>query len=817
MANRLLILFFACLTASLLSAQYSVRGTITDTKGSPLPSATVSLSPSGVVVATDAEGKFMISDLAAGTYELLVTYVGYENLRQEIKLGARNQMLDLGLLPLKASLQALNNVVISASRITADDPISYTRQSEDDIESLNNGRDVPYVLRYTPSTVSTSDAGAGVGYTGLRIRGSDATRINVTINGIPLNDSESQAVFWVNLPDLTSSAQSITVQRGLGSSTLGAGAFGATVGIETRAIQVAPSVQVSNTLGSFATRRHNIELNSGLIADHWNVKARLSRIASDGYIDRATSDLRSYYLEANYISDKHSLSLLHFAGDERTYQSWNGTPESAVKEDQEAITDYCARNFLSDDECERLRADGRTYNFYTYEDQVDDYKQDHYQLHHDWYLTDQLQLRTSLHFTEGAGFFEQFRGDDDFSTYGLEPITIGSQTIESGDFVRRRWLDNIYYGGIVRLQKSTLSDAFDLGVAAHIYEGGHFGEITYAEFATSFDKDQRYYESDAVKTDLNAYAKYERKFATRWKAYVDLQYRQVLYEGNGINDDLRLIDFDESFGFFNPKVGLTYQAGSRHGFYAYLGMGHREPDRNDFTEATSGAPSPEQLTNLEVGHRYSGDKLSLSTNVYLMDYEDQLVLTGALNDVGGGIRTNVSDSYRAGLELEANWRFRANASAGASLTLSQNRIKQFDEIIFDFVSGEEIVIPHENTDIAYSPSVITSAFARWTPLDGLELSLLGKYVGDQFLDNTSNEDRKLDAYLHTDLGASYTWQLTSGVRARLHLQMLNVLDQQYSNNGYTFSYGVGEIITENFLYPQAGRHFMIGVDFMWGE
>jgi len=792
-------------------------GAVTDAQGLPLPSATVSLSPGGMIISTDDEGSFLLTDLEAGDYDILVTYVGYENLRQKLKLGGEIKTLDLGKLRMRASMRQLDDVYINASRITKDDPISFTRITEDDIEALNNGRDIPYVLRYTPSTVSTSDAGAGVGYTGLRIRGSDATRINVTINGIPLNDSESQAVFWVNLPDLTSSAQNITIQRGLGSSTLGAGAFGATVGIDTRAVQAEPSVQISNTLGSFNTRRHNIELNSGLIADHWNVKARLSRIASDGYIDRATTDLRSYYLEANYISDKHSVSLLHFAGNERTYQSWNGTPEAAVKEDPAGITDYCSRNFLSDDECERLRADGRTYNFYTYDDQVDDYKQDHYQLHHDYFISDQLQLRTSLHLTEGAGFFEQFRGDDDFSTYGLDPITIGGETIESGDFVRRRWLDNIYYGGIVRLQKSATKDAFDIGVAAHAYEGGHFGEITYAEFATSFDKDQRYYESDAVKTDLNAYAKYERRITQRWKAYLDVQYRQVLYEGNGINDDLRIIDFDESFGFFNPKIGVNYQAGLKHGLYAYLGRGHREPDRNDFTEATGDAPRPEQLTNLELGHRYTGERLSLSTNLYLMDYTDQLVLTGALNDVGGGIRSNVADSYRAGIEIEADWHFRANASVGTSLTLSQNRIKQFDEIIFDFISGEEIVIPHEDTDIAYSPSIISSAYINWKPVAGLKLSLLGKYVGDQYLDNTSNENRKLESYLHTDLSAAYDVKITNGVRARLHLQMLNALDQLYSNNGYTFSYGVGEIITENFLYPQAGRHFMLGVDFRWGN
>ncbi len=802
---------FVCLVGVTgLLAQSSISGKIINEDGEALVGASIVISPLEKLYVSADDGSFIASSLSDGLYDVQISYVGHEDHSQRVNVQGKD--INLATIILRTQTRVFDAVTISAEVLDDLDPISHSYVNKEELQKLNTAKDVPFLLRQTSSTVVTSDAGTGIGYTGMRIRGSDATRVNVTINGIPLNDSESQGVFWVNMPDLATSTNNILVQRGLGGSSLGSGAFGATVGIDTRQVEAEPTVLLSNTIGSFDTRRHSLTLNSGMINEHWNFQARLSRIASDGYVDRATADLRSYYLSANYIDDKNSLSLIHFAGKERTYQSWFGTPQALANGDDQGIDDYCTRNFLSEEDCQALRSQGRTYNFYTYEDEVDDYGQDHYQLHYDRVLTDELKLKLSLHYTQGAGFFEQERLDDDFSDYGIDPITVGGETFDTGDFIRRRWLDNDYYGAVLRLNKSGNTDGFEFGAAFHRYLGDHFGEVIWSEFGAAAPKDFPYYFSDATKDDFNIYGKYERKLTDKLKMNVDLQYRQVNYAGEGVNDDLRALDFSHDFSFFNPKLGLNYVLNEQSALYAYYGRGNREPDRNDFTESTGTDPRSERLDNVELGYRLRKDDLQVSANAYYMGYKDQLVLTGALNDVGGAIRTNVDESYRLGLELEAAYHISSKLLLRGNLSLNRTNISSFDEIIFDFFNNEEIVIQHENTEIAYSPETVAFLGLSYRPLSDWELGLTAKYVGEQFLDNTSNPDRALESYLHSDFFAAYDFSIGRPKNGRINFQVFNVFNSLYSNNGYTFSYAFYETITENFVYPQADRHFMLSLD-----
>ncbi len=674
------------------------------------------------------------------------------------------------------------------------------------------GQDLPFLLNWTPSLVATSDAGAGVGYTGMRIRGSDQTRINVTVNGIPINDSESQGVFWVNMPDLSSSLSSIQIQRGLGSSTNGSGAFGASVNLETNNAEPEAGGAIDNSYGSFNTRKHTVEFNSGILKNGFAIEGRLSNIQSDGFIDRASSDLRSYYLAGGYYGKKTMVKAITFSGAERTYQSWYGTPQSRIENDVEGMLQHAANEGYTEEQTQNLLNSGRTYNFYLYENEVDDYQQDHYQLHLVHEFADNLKLSLAGHYTYGRGFFEQYRTDDEFSDYGLQNPIIGMDTITETDLIRRRWLENDFYGATYSLDYSKGGHKFTLGGGLHFYRGDHFGEIVWAEYSQDIDHLQQYYFNVGNKDDYSVYGKWE--YATgKWNFMADLQYRRVDYETFGVDNDQVAIDVTRTFNFFNPKVGARYDLNNRNAFYVYLGRGNREPVRNDFIDALEGTePEAETLNNLELGYTYQTESFQLNLNGYAMIYENQLVLTGELNDVGSSIRRNVDDSYRLGIEADATVQVAKNLWLNANLTLSRNRIGRFDEVVYDYTNGFDVLVNEfEDTDISFSPEIISAGRLIYQPLKGLELMLISKYVGDQYLDNTSNEAKKIDAYWVNDFRIGYKIKNVLFKEIEVSLLVNNILNAEYSSNGYTYSYVVGDPITENFFYPQAGTNFLAGL------
>ncbi|MBX2900218.1 MAG: TonB-dependent receptor [Cyclobacteriaceae bacterium] len=793
----------------ILQAQ-TIRGRIVDGRTqTPLAGATVQLKSPPRYAVTDQLGFFTLPSLPAGEYEAEVRFVGYQTLITPLVTDEANRVIQL-----QEAVQLTDQVIVSATRAVESGPTVASTIQKAALQKQNYGQDLPFVLNWTPSLVSTSDAGAGVGYTGLRIRGSDATRINVTINGIPVNDSESQGVFWVNTPDLTSSLQSVQVQRGVGTSTNGAGAFGASVNLQTTTRNDAAYADVVNSVGSFNTLRNTVAVGTGLLNNKFVVDGRLSRISSDGYIDRASSDLKSYYLSGAYYANKTILKAIAFGGKEITYQSWYGVPESRLKNDADAMLETAASEGWNQVQTDNLLRAGRTFNLYTYANQVDNYQQDHYQFHVSHRAGNKITLQGALHYTKGKGFYEEFRTDNDFEDYGLPEVVLGGQTISSTDLIRRRWLDNDFYGVTYSINYDAERFNSVLGGAWNNYVGDHFGQIIWAQ-VSDVPKDYQYYFNRGTKKDFTIYWKNSVAFTEQLAGFVDLQYRNIDYQASGKENKQFDFAVGKRFNFFNPKLGLTYTVNSQNQFYSSYAVGNREPVRDDFIDAMAGTtPRHEHLGDLEAGWRFRRTNFNLTVNYYYMDYKNQLVPTGRVNDVGALIRTNVARSFRSGVEVEGLWKVGRTLSWMANLTLSKNKITTFNEIIYDYGENfdeyNEVTITHRATDIAFSPAVIAGSALQFTPKPGWEVSLLTKYVGRQFLDNTTNNNRRIDAYFINDLRVGYTWH-PKGVReVSLSGLLNNVLDVQYVSNGYTWGYlgGLTEY-RQNYYYPQAGRNYML--------
>lgn len=813
--RKIVLMSAMLLTGLSVFAQYTIKGKVSDAQsGSMLEGVSVVLLNSSKGVPTNAKGEFTLANLAAGQYRIMVRMVGYTSYEEAINLTA-----DMNLnISLSRSTTSLDDVIVTGTRATEKTPTTYTNVSSEDIKKQNLGQDLPFLLNWTPSVVTTSDAGAGIGYTGIRIRGSDPTRINVTINGIPVNDSESQGVFWVNTPDFASSAADIQVQRGVGTSTNGAGAFGGSINILTNGLSQEAKAEVNTSVGSFNTQKYNAIFSTGLLKDRWAFEGRLSQITSDGFVDRASSDLQSYYLSGGYFGKKTSVKFITFGGDEVTYQSWYGTPEARLRNDAAGIEAVIANNGFTAAQAANLRNSGRSYNFYEYDNQVDDYGQDHYQLHLSHDFNSGLNLSLAGHYTKGGGFFEEFRNDDDLADYGIADVVLGGATISSSDLIRRRWLDNDFYGVVYDLNYSTNKLDATFGGAINEYKGDHFGEVIWARFAGASDIRDRYYESSSEKVDFNSYLKVNYQANDKLNLFGDLQYRTVDYSGAGVDNDLRPIDFDKNFNFFNPKLGLTYQLNGNANLYASFAIGNKEPNRSDIIDAAPGVdPKHETLNNLEIGYKRQSASGSFEFNYYLMDYKNQLVLTGEVNDVGAGIRTNVPDSYRMGIELSGMMKLTKGLFWSANVALSQNRIKSFDEIIFDFGPAfdefNEVRTTFDDTDISFSPSIVAGSQLAFIPTSGLEIALLSKYVGDQFLDNTSNEARKIDAFFVNDLRINYAFETNLIKEVSINLLVNNILNTEYESNGYTFGYfgGLNFEVRENYFYPQAGTNFLLSL------
>jgi iron complex outermembrane receptor protein len=792
------------------SAQIVVQGTISDAATEKsLPGALVSCEGTQFATASDNNGNFRLQ-LPSEKQSIRISFIGYETfefsayLKSDTTLSVR----------LKPSGILTDEIMVSAIR-SGTGGMAASSLSKEEIKKLNTGQDVPYLLQLLPSVVVTSDAGNGIGYTGIRIRGTDQSRINVTINGIPLNDAESQQVYWVNLPDFASSVDNIQVQRGVGSSTNGSAAFGGSINLLSNQQTDQPYAEVTSGLGSFQSYRNTVQFSTGRMENNFAVDGRLSKITSNGYIDRGSSDLKSFYLGGSYADDKNLIRLNVFSGKEITYQSWYGVPESRYRDDEKGMQDYIDRNFLDAEEASNLLNSGRTYNYYTYDNQVDNYQQDHYQLHYARTLSKNTSFNMALHYTKGNGYFEEYQKEQSLANYGIEPVIVGSDTIFNSNLIRRKWLDNDFYGMVFGLT-SKLNDKLNItaGGSVNRYQGDHYGEVIWAAYASNSEIRERYYENDATKDDRNIYIKADYAITKKLSLFGDLQLRNVAYAFVGADPDGVGIPDDVNLTFFNPKGGFTYFIGDGKEIYGSVAVGNKEPNRDDFTESTPASrPEHESMTDYEAGFRYNRDRAKLFINGFYMDYTDQLVLTGEVNDVGNATRVNVDKSYRMGLEIEAGFAVSRQFAIDMNATFSKNQIQSFtayDDVYnanFDFTGQQATVF--KNTPIAYSPAITSMGRLSWKFRENITAMLIGRYVGEQHLDNTGSKDRMMDDYFVTDFRLEYKFNVKSLQEIRLNLLLNNLMSTEYTSNGYTFGYIYdGQRVTENFYYPQALINYM---------
>ena len=685
----------------------------------------------------------------------------------------------------------LDPVEVRAIRANEKAPFTKSNLTKKDIEKQNLGQDLPFLLNQTPSVVINSDAGAGVGYTGIRIRGTDNTRINVTLNGIPYNDAESHGTYFVDLPDFASSVNSIQIQRGVGTSSNGTGAFGATISLSTNELNTKQYVEINNSYGSFNTWKNTVKVGSGLINDHFTVDARLSRISSNGYIDRASSDLQSFYISGAYLTRKSTLRFNIFSGKEKTYQAWNGVPEYLLKTNR------------------TYNSSGTDKPGEPYKNETDNYRQTHYQLFFNTAMNNSWNFNTALFLTRGMGYYENYKSDEVFGDYGLPDLVINSSTIKETDLVRQKWLDNYFYGQIVSAQYKKEKHELTIGGGWNVYKGDHYGDIIWAKYG--FDNNFRYYDNDAIKSDLNMYAKWQYQLNANWSLFTDIQYRHVQHKMNGFDKNPSLM-IDRRFDFLNPKAGITFTKNTWKAYFSHA-MANKEPNRDDFEASQINQPKKETLHDLEAGIEKRSGRYHAAATFYYMRYKDQLVLTGMINDVGAYTRINVPNSYRAGIELQGGYVFSNWLNAAANLTLSRNKIKAFTEYVDDFDWGGQKAIAHIDTDIAFAPAVIGGATINILPVKNLELGLISKYVGKQYMDNTQNSSRQLNefytqdfrAILHIENKLFNQWNITA--------QVNNIFNRKYEPNGYTYSYVLGGTVTaDNYYFPMAGTNFMVGVN-----
>lgn len=676
----------------------------------------------------------------------------------------------------------LNEVVVEATRASKKAPFTTSEFTKKAIEDRNLGQDVPILVNYLPNVVTTSDAGAGIGYTGIRVRGSDATRVNVTINGIPLNDSESQGTYWVDLPDFASNTQSIQLQRGVGTSTNGAGAFGASLNLLTDGITEKASAEIQKGFGSFGTHKYTIESTTGIVNNHFEFSGRLSEIISDGYIDRAAADMSSYYVAGTYFDDKTMIKGIGFGGHEVTYQSWNGVDADTYKTNRK----FNSAGAIYDDAWNVIDY---------YKNEVDDYEQRHYQLHINHLFSDVWSANLAFHYTEGFGFYEQYKQDQKFSSYDFNPIDINGTIINRTDLIRRKWLDNDFYGTTFsgKYQKDKLN--LIVGGAWNYYDGKHFGEVIWARFSSDSEINQRYYDNHSEKTDFNIFTKANYQLTEKWNLFADLQVRKVNYE----TFNFLAVDVKEDLSFFNPKFGVTYQLNPENNFYLSYAKAHKEPNRTDYEYAII-PPKSEELDDIELGWRYQTKNTSINTNMYYMHYTNQLVLTGAIdpND-GSPLRANSGKSYRLGLEIDAVIKVNDQLSIMPNIGISQNQH-------VDYLIEENGVVNNlGDTEISYSPSVVAGNVINYNLTKNIELALYSKYVGKQFLSNTELAASQLPDYFVSDLMFKYKFN-TSKLLKKIEIIGLinNVLDKKYVSNGYMWE-------TTPYYYPQAGIHFLGGV------
>lgn len=786
------------LCACSLNAQFLIKGKVTDQKQLPVNYAVVGLKGSLRTTQTNSKGEFTLEKVGTGKQILSIKCMGYKPVIDTVSVDADVSIEYV----LSEDNTQLDEVVVNTNRVNQNTGMAFSNLTAEELSKNNFGKDAPILLDQLTSVVVNTDAGNGVGYTGMRIRGSDATRVNVTINGVPVNDAESQGTFFVNMPDFISSVNSIQVQRGVGASSNGAGAFGATVNFQTNALNIKPYAHISSMAGSFNTLRNSVSVGTGLMNDRFSMDVRASKITSDGYIDRAFSDLGSLYLSAGYYGKKDVLKFIGFTGKEKTYQAWYYVNEDSIKKGNR--TDNSAGMYI--DEFGNVRY---------YSNETDNYRQDNYQLHYIRTINSRLNFNAIAHYTKGRGYYEQYKQGESFSKYELNNIvTSGGDTITQTDLVRRLWLDNDFIGGIMNVNYKPMNNlSFTLGGGYNTYLGWHFGRIMWAQMSSFIKPDHEYYRNSAFKTDANAYLKINYNPMNDLYFFIDLQQRMINYSFKGYDRNLALTDQNVSLSFFNPKVGFSYQLAPSLLAYGSFAIGNKEPNRDDFTNSTPDSrPRSEQMMDLEFGARYTLKKLLVHANFYNMAYNDQLVLNGKVNDVGAYTRVNVDKSYRRGIEIEATVEPTSFVSFGGNITLSKNKIVEFKEYIDDYDNGIQVMNVYSNTDISFSPNLISAANVTLKPLKGLELALINKYVGRQYLDNTQKAERSIDPYNVVDVRLNYNFNLRSRAEIQLMFTVCNVLNKAYETNGYTYGYYYGgQLNTFNFLAPAAPTHYMGGV------
>lgn len=797
--KRILFLFFVVFIVQqgAVFSQSAIYGKVTDENGNPLVGANLVLKNTLYGQSTNSNGKFTFKNLKTGEYSLQATYMGFEKKTVKVEV-PENQTKELTISLSRKDIMT-GEIVVASTRASEKTPVAYQNIEKEEIERTNTGQDIPFLLSMTPSITTNSDAGAGIGYTTFRIRGTDLNRVNVTLNGIPLNDSESHGVWWVNMPDLASSLENIQVQRGVGTSTNGAAAFGASINLQTQSVKQEAYADINATYGSFNTQKANILAGTGLINDHFTFDARTSRLTSDGYIDRAWTDLKSFYLSGAYHSKKSILRVSVISGEEHTYQAWDGIPSYILE-------------------------DNRTYNgigAYTdefgnqqyYNNETDNYWQNHYQLHYSLKLTRNLLLNTALHFTQGEGYYEQYKEDEDCEDYQMPVISVNGTEKNTTDLIRQKWLDNDFYGMIYALNYDKNKLNITVGGGWNKYDGRHFGNVIWARFAGKSEMNHQWYRSKGIKTDWNSYVKLNFVPLDKLNVFADLQYRNINYEIDGIDDDLRNITQQHDFNFFNPKAGLFYKLSNNQDIYVSYAIANREPNRSNYTDAPNGeTPTAETLYNLEAGYKFRSTNIAATINIYNMDYKDQLVLTGQINDVGAPIMVNIPESYRRGVEFELGLKPFDNFKWQMNATFSRNKIISFTEYVDDWDTWTQRSENLGNTDLSFSPEVIAASTLTYTPIKQLDISLLSKYVGEQYIDNTSSSERMLDAYFVNNVLINYSFSTRFTNEVSIQLMANNILNEEYETNAWVYRYyeGNDHKVFDGY-YPQAGRHYMCGI------
>jgi len=793
---------FSCLLLLIsagIMAQFTISGKIFNQEnGKPLPGAHVSVNGTYLHTVSESNGSYSFSGIKPGALSIRVTYLGFETLVKQVNV---DQDMKLNLM-LKAISFMSEEVIITAIRAGEKSPTTYSTIGKEEISSQNTGKDLPYFLTGIPSTVVSSDAGAGVGYTGIRIRGTDLSGINVTLNGVPVNDGESQNVYFVDLPDLAASISDIQVQRGVGTSTNGAASFGASINIKSETFHSEPYAEISSAAGSFNTFKNSVGFGTGLINNRWTMDGRISSITSDGYIDRASSTLYSGYFSTGYYGKRDVFKAVVMLGQEETDQAWDGVPKDSL-----------VKNRTYNPSGEIYAQDGGFVGYYN--NQIDHYNQNYFQLHYAHEFNEHVNLVSAAFLTTGKGYYESYKNNRSFSEYGLSDTIIGSDTIRSTNLIQQKWLDNKYYGA--NLSMNALLGRFNLNAGAgwSNYEGDHFGKVIWAQIARMGEYDRNWYFNTGSKTEINVFTKATYDLNERITLYGDLQFRSIQYDMSGLHDDFRDLTQSHHFNFFNPKAGVVYAVNGNQSLYFSVAVANREPGRSVYRDSDANQKVlPERLTDFEVGYRVGGKNIKIETNLYYMDYKDQLVLTGQINNVGEAIKTNVAKSYRAGLELVAGVKFLKMMEWNLHGSYSQNKILDFISYTDDWYAWPEQVIDSMGTtNISFSPSVVAGSNLSVLPVNDLKISLISNYVGRQYIDNTQTKSRSLDPYFVNNLLINYSVKPKWVKQLDFMVSLNNILSEEYSSNAWVYTYYAGGDRPEemNGYFPQAKFNFMVGL------